>query len=108
MGAVDVQHVDLAVHRSVGIGRSSADVAHPVANPRGNEVALEGDPVGGSLRSKPVDLPGSPIVAGVRVDGDDRRALGSVPGEHDGRESLEAADLDDLAIGGTRRCRRSE
>ena len=63
------------------------------------EVVAEGVPVGRRLRGEPGDLPGTAVVAGVRVDGDDLDAGGRHRGQHDRRATAEAADLDDAPAG---------
>ena len=76
--------------------RDLAHVADLVARRRRLEVGVEHLVVGSAAcSSNPCDLLRAPVVAGVRVDGDELDARGRGAGQHDRRSAPEAADLDD-------------
>ena len=64
---------------------TGGDVTDPVAHTGSDEVALEGVAVGRRLGGEPVELAGTPVVAGMGVDGDDRDPFRRVGGEDDRR-----------------------
>jgi len=70
-------------------------LACDVADPGTGEVAVEGLVIALALFPLALELLGAAVVAAVRVDGHHLDAFGRRAGEHDGRSSLIAADLDD-------------
>ena len=73
-----------------------AHVTHPVGDPGGGEVGVEHLVIVGGLGLEAADLLRAAVVAGMRIDRDDRDAVRRGAGQHDGAAPAEAADLDDL------------
>ena len=95
VGAVDVEHVDLALHLSQGVLGEGPDVTDAVAHAGALQVGVEHLVVGFRLSLEAAYLVRSPVRPRVGIDGDHGHAWTRRPRQHDRGPAPVGADLHD-------------